>query len=69
MTSQPSYIRASDVINVIHAQTVDTAGSLFPPAPALEPGDKAREGKRSLPVGAMLVKKQTIHHKRDARIG
>ena len=40
VTSQPSYIRASDVIYVIfltHAQAV----SLFPPAPALEPGDEA----------------------------
>ena len=43
MTSQPSYIRASDVNYVMfltHVQTVDTRLS-FSTRPALEPGDEA----------------------------
>ena len=35
-----SYIRASDIIYVMHAQTVDTRLS-FPTRPALEPRDEA----------------------------
>ena len=45
VTSQPSYIRASDVIYVIfltHAQTVDTRLSFSTRPPTLEPGDEAR---------------------------